>query len=180
MVPKTFSSREFLVGIFGNERGLLQAVRRLRTEGFAIHDVYTPYAIHDMDDAMGLKPSHLPIVTFLAGTCALIFAMGFEFWSTAFNWRINVGGKPDNSSLAFLPVAFEVTVLVAGLATAAAFFLRSRLFPGSKKEPLDLRITNDRFAVMLERRDATFHDDVIRKILIETGALEIREQGVVS
>ncbi len=181
---REFSSREFLLGLYAEEEKLMAAARCLRMEGFQIHDVFTPYAVHGLDEAMGLRRSRLPIVTFLVGFTAMSLALWLQFWTSAVDWNINVGGKPENSLLAFLPVTFELTVLFGGLATAAAFFWRSRLFPGGK--PLlseisqDRRITDHLFVVALERRDASFRDDVARKIFSETGSVEILERSVLS
>ena len=169
-----------MVGVFEREQDLLEATAAARHDGLDIVDVFTPYAVHGLDQAMGLKPSHLPFVTFVVGGIAMIFALGFQFWSAGVDWPINVGGKPNFSSLAFLPVTFEVTVLLAALATAAAFFFRTRLFPGNRPVLIHPRVTDDVFALVLEKKDASFHDAVVRKILSESGATEIREETVVS
>ncbi len=102
-------------------------------------------------------------------------AMAFQFWTSIVDWNIDVGGKPDNSTLAFLPVAFEITVLVGGLATALAFFFRSRLFPGCQPMLFDPRTTDHLFAVVLEIKDASVNLERARQILGEMGALEIKE-----
>ena len=76
----------------------------------------------------------------------LSVAMGFQFYAGVFDWNLNVGGKPDNSTLAFVPIGFELTVLFAGLATVAAFLLRAGLFPGAGARLLSEGITEDTFA----------------------------------
>ena len=167
--------KNFLVGLFSDERKVLESVRSLRGEGFQIHDVFTPYVVHGLDDAMGIRRSRLGIVTFVAGLAGLFLSMGFQFWTSVFDWRINVGGKPDNSTLAFLPVAFEITVLMAGLTTVAAFFFRSRLFPGAKPLLFDRRTTDHLFAVVLEIRDASVNPEKVKKIFGTTGAVEVFE-----
>lgn len=172
-------TKEYLFGIFTDETKLLKSVRRLRGEGFPIHDVLTPYAVHGLDDAMGLRRSRLALVTFFAGLAGLVLATAFQFWTSVFDWPINVGGKPANSSLAFLPVAFEITVLVGGLSTVLAFFLRSRLRPGAKAHLLEQGITNDRFVIVLERKDASFQETKARAILRDSGADGITEKSVV-
>jgi len=172
--------KEFLFGIFTDESKLLKAVRRLRSEGFEIRDVLTPYAVHGLDDAMGLRRSRLAVVTFIAGLTGLILSMAFQFWTSTVDWPVNVGGKPVNSTLAFLPVSFEITVLFGGLATVLAFFLRTRLRPGAKAVLLEQGITNDRFVIVLERKDASFEETRARALLREGGAEAITEKSVVS
>lgn len=178
------NSREFLLGLFAEEENLMAAARRLRTEGFQIHDVFTPYAVHGLDEAMGVRRSRLPIVTFVVGFTAMSLALLFQFWASAVDWNINVGGKPENSLLAFLPITFEITVLLGGLATAAAFLFRSRLFPGAKpilaEISQDRRITDHLFVIALERKDASFRDGLARRIFGETGAVETLERSVVT
>ena len=70
-----------------------------------------------------------------------------------FDWTLNVGGKPDNSTLAFVPISFELTILAAGLATAKAFLFRSRLYPGAPARLAAPRVTDDRFAIVLRSAD---------------------------
>ncbi|MCC6272635.1 MAG: DUF3341 domain-containing protein [Deltaproteobacteria bacterium] len=170
--------KKFLVGHFREEDALLGAVRGLRDRGFAIEDVYSPYAIHGIDEAMGLRRSRLPLVTFIAGFIGLALAMAFQYWTSVVDWPINVGGKPDNSTLAWLPVAFEITVLFGALTTVAAFFLRSRLFPGNKAKIFHPRVTSDAFALVLEQRDASLDDVQARRLLRELGAFEVESKEV--
>src|SRR5215472_15229378 len=120
----------FLVATFTDSETLLTAVRAVRQNSFRIYDVFAPYPVHDLDHAMGVKHSRLPWVTFVVGVLALSFALIFQFYTSVLDWPLNVGGKPDNSTLAFVPICFELTVLLSGLATVAALFLRTRLYPG--------------------------------------------------
>src|SRR5690349_19345962 len=106
--------KEFMVATFSEETTLRTAVLRIREHGFRIYDVYTPYPVHGLDAAMGLRPSRLPIVTFLAGLAGLGGALALQFYCAVFDWPINVGGKPPNSTLAFVPITFELTILSAG------------------------------------------------------------------
>ncbi|MDX2022516.1 MAG: DUF3341 domain-containing protein [Deltaproteobacteria bacterium] len=157
-----------VIGYFDSEEGLLHATRDARRAGLTIVDAFTPYAVHGLDDAMGLRRSRLPWVCFLAGITGGTFAMSFQIWSSASSWALNVGGKPFASLPAFVPVTFEVTVLSAALASAFAFFARSRLFPGKTAAVLQ-RVTDDRFALVLgseDNRAAAF--------LKHAGALEVQ------
>jgi len=145
-------SAPVLIGYFDNETQVLDATRAVREAGFTLHDVYTPYAVHGMDDAMGLKPSRLTWVCFGAGLLGCTLAMSLQLYTSVVSWPLNVGGKPFNSFPAFIPVSFELTVLFAALTTVAAFLVRARLFPGSRRPALP-RVTDDRFAIAVAPRE---------------------------
>lgn len=166
----------FLVATFTDAEKLLHAVRAVRQENLRIYDVYAPYPIHGLDAAMGVRRTRLPWVTFLVGCCALAFAVTFQFYTTVLDWPLNVGGKPDNSTLAFVPICFELTVLLSGLATVAALFLRAGLYPGKKESLFAEGVTNDTFALVLRKREAAFDVPRARKLLQESGADRIRER----
>jgi hypothetical protein len=171
-------TRRILIGIFENEDDILAATRSARARGFTVVDVFTPYAVHGMDRAMGLSPSKLPRVCFLLGLAGAAFKVWFEYWTTARDWPVNVGGKPWNSLPAFVPITFEVMVLAAGLSTVFAFFLVSRLWPGRKAKVLDPRVTNDHFALLLEETDAGFDLAEAQRLFAHHHALRVEERVV--
>ena len=166
----------FLVATFSDAEKLLHAVHAVRQENLRIYDVYAPYPIHGLDAAMGVRRTRLPWVTFLVGCCALALAVTFQFYTTVLDWPLNVGGKPDNSSLAFVPICFELTVLLSGLATVAALFLRARLYPGKRESLFAEGVTNDTFALVLRKREPPFDAHRARKVLQDSGATRIRER----
>jgi hypothetical protein len=168
-------AREFLVATFARPDHVIDAVTTIRAHGVKIYDVYTPYPVCGLDDAMGVRRSRLGYVTFVAGLLGLASAIAFEFYAAVFDWSLNVGGKPDNSMLAFVPIAFEITVLAAGLATAGAFFLRSRLFPGALARPAAPGVTEDRFAIALRWRTSAFDTGAVRRLLHESGAIAVTQ-----
>ena len=168
--------KSFLVATFSDADTLLHAVRAVVREDFKVYDVYAPYPIHGMDAAMGIRRSRLPWVTFIVGCCALTFALCFQLYTSVLDWPLNVGGKPDNSTLAFVPICFELTVLLSGLATVAALFLRAQLFPGKKELLFAEGVTDDTFALVLRRREPPFDSNRAWKLLQENGADRIRER----
>ena len=108
------------VGFFEDEHDVLAAAKECRERQIPIADVVSPYPIHGLDAVLGLRPSRLPWVTLTGALVGAGLGLWFEYWSAWDNWPINVGGKPFDSLPAFVPVAFELTILFAGLAT---FFL---------------------------------------------------------
>src|SRR5262245_42562025 len=149
-------SRTHLVATFADPDALLDAVATVRAHGLKIYDVYTPCPIHGLDEAMGIRRTRLPYVTLVAGALALAATIPFEFYAAVFDWPLNVGGKPDNSTLAFIPIAFEMTILAGGLTTAIAFLARRGLFPGAPARLMASGVTEDCFAVALRWRPNAF------------------------
>ncbi len=169
-------SRRVLIGIFDSEEAILEATDSARHRGWKIIDVFAPYAVHGLDKAMGLQRSKLPWVCFALGLFGASFKVWFEYWTTASDWPINVGGKPWNSLPAFVPITFEVMVLFAGISTVLAFLGMNRLFPGRRASLLDPRVTNDRFALVLEENDAAFDVKEVEQFLQEHRAIRVEER----
>jgi hypothetical protein len=168
--------KNLIVATFSSSETLMDAVRAVTKENFRIYDVYAPYPVHGLDAAMGIRHSRLPWVTFLVGLCGLTLALTFQFYTSVLDWPLNVGGKPDNSTLAFIPISFELTVLLGGLSTVAALFFRARLFPGKKAVLVADGVTNDTFALALRIRETSFDGWKLKEILKQNGAHEVREQ----
>ena len=168
-------SRTYLVATFADPQALLDAVRTVRAHGLRIYDVYTPCPLHGLDQAMGIRRTRLPFITLAVGTLALAATIAFEFYAAVFDWRLNVGGKPDNSTLAFVPICFELSVLFGGLGSVAALLLRARLYPGKKPWLVNPGITDDVFAVVLRRpSDDETHQRALA-LLKECGAASVTE-----
>ena len=167
---------QLFLGIFTDEHDVVNATRASREAGYTIHDVYTPYAVHGLESAMGLKPSRLTYVCLLFALAGLTLGVFAQFWIGSINWPLNVGGKPFNSLPAYLPVIFELTVLIGGLGVVFSMLFRTRLFPGKKESLPDLRVTNDRFVVALEKRDASFDSETVRRLWQKFNLLETKIQ----
>jgi len=171
-------TRRVLIGDFTTEEDVLGAARAARDHGFRIADAYTPYPVHGLDRAMGLRPSRLPWAWFLYGLVGVAFALSSQYWAMARSWPINVGGKPWNSLPAYVPVTFEVMVLLSGLGVVLAFLLRCRLFPGRPSAPLFRGATDDIFVLALERPEDPADENVARQLLREYQAVRVAEQDL--
>lgn len=169
-------NRRFLLGTFEREKDILEATKAVRADGMTIADVYTPYAVHGLDQAMGLRPSRLPWICFALGLVGAGVKVWFEFWTTAVSWPINVGGKPWNSLPAFIPVTFEVMVLFAGVGTVIAFLIGRRLLPGRAAKLPIAGVTDDRFALIIEETDGGFDLARAEELLARHNAIHIEER----
>ncbi len=170
-------SARYLIGVFGDEHDLLEATREARGQGYKIVDAYTPFAVHGLDEAMGLRPSKLPWVCFGLGLAGAVAKLWYQIWTSATSWPVNVGGKPLSSVPAFVPVTFEIMVLFAGVGTVLAFFIVSRLRPRKKKpDVLYEGVTNDRFVLVLEETDAAFDVERVRAMFQQHHLIHLEER----
>ncbi len=159
----------YLTASFRDEHDLIGAVRATRAAGLTIEDAYTPYAVHGIEAAMGLRPSRLTWVCFLLGALGAGLTLTFEYWTSALDWPINVGGKPFDSLPAFIPIAFEMAVLFGGLGVVIAMLVRNRLYPGKHAAPPAPRVTDDRFALRIRLTDAAYGADDVKDLLTPYG-----------
>ena len=150
---------------------LLEAVKRLRLEGFRVIDTYSPFPVHGMDEAIGLKPSRLPRACLGFGLLGLATALGVQIWTSAYDYPLIVGGKPLVSLPAFIPVAFELTVLMAGLGVVGSLFIAAGMRPRFKMPDLHPGVNDDRFVVAAEiQAGASFAG--VQSLLAGLGALD--------
>ncbi|GMV65536.1 MAG: DUF3341 domain-containing protein [Candidatus Omnitrophica bacterium] len=169
-------NRRIFMSVHECEEDLLGVVKAVRQQGLKIVDIYTPYPVHGLDRAAGFGPSRLPWICFVLGLLGAGLKVWFEFWTTAQDWPINVGGKPWDSLPAFIPVTFEVMVLFAGVGTVIALFIATPLYPGKKAVTPFARTTDDRFALLLEEEDATFDPDQVRMLCERYNAVRVEER----
>jgi hypothetical protein len=169
-------SRRLFYAAFEHEQDALGATTAARQHGFKIVDVYAPYAVHGMEEAMALAPSKLPWVCFALGLIGALLKVWFEYWTTWIAWPLNVGGKPWDSLPAFVPVTFEVMVFLAGVSTVIAFFIVARLGPGKKAALPMPRVTDDRFLLVLEETDAAFDAAKVSSLFRQFHAVQVDER----
>lgn len=169
-------SDRVLLATFDHEDDLLAATKAVREKGLRIVDAFTPYAVHGLDRAMGLRPSRLTWVCFICGMVGALGMLWFEHWTASVWWPIDVGGKPWNSLPSDIPVAFESAVLLAGFGSVFALFAVSRLYPGKKPRAILPRTTDDRFVLVIDETDATFDVPSVQLMLMEYNVVETEER----
>jgi mono/diheme cytochrome c family protein len=156
---------------FAEPECLLAAVQRLRGDGYTVIDTYTPFPVHGMDEAMGIKPSRLPRACLAFAVLGLATALALQVWTSAFDYPLRVGGKPLAAIPAFIPVLFELTVLFAGLGVVASLFVVSRLRPRFRVPNLHPGVNDDRFVLAAEVQ-AGISFEQVRSELAKLGAVE--------
>ena len=171
-------SERFLLATFEYEDDLLAATNEVRERGLKIVDAFTPYAVHGLDRAMGLRPSRLTWVCFI---CAMVGALGmlwFEHWTASVDWALDVGGKPWNSLPSDVPVAFEASVLLAGFGSVFALLGVCRLYPGKRPNLVDPRVTDDRFVLVIDEAGTTFNVEDVEQLMSQFDAVSVEERLV--
>jgi hypothetical protein len=170
--------RRTFIASFATAADVLAAALAARQKELVIRDIYTPYPVHGLDQAMGVGPTRLPWACFAFGLLGVVVALWFQFWSMTQDWLMNVGGKPLNSLPAYVPVTFEMMVLLAGVGVFVAFLLSCRLFPGKRATVLPPGVTKDQFVMVLEAAPVDGDAEAVRQICHEFHATfaEEREQ----
>ena len=168
--------RRLHIGTFEDEHDLLDAVRAFRAQGIEVVDAISPYPVHGLDEALGMRRSRLPWVCLIGGATGLALGLWFQYWSSATSWPLDVGGRPFDSLPAFMVVGFEMTILIAGLSTAAAMLLRSRLWPGRRPTSGLEVTTDDGLVLVVSETDARFRPGTHAALLREHGARDVREE----
>jgi hypothetical protein len=167
--------KRILVASFGAEQDLLAAVRAVQGHSWSIDDIYAPYAVHGLESLLGWPRSRLPVACFVCGASGVVLATWFQFWTTAWSWPLNVGGRPWNSLPAFVPVIFESMVLLAGFGLVFAWLFRCGLYPGKTAVPLPEGVTDNRFALAL-RDPGPGSIDTARQLLRDCHAVHLEER----
>jgi hypothetical protein len=166
-----------MAGLFDNPDALLRCAEKVRDAGFKKWDCHTPYPVHGLDGAMGMKTSFIPYITITAGFIGLAVAIALTGGLSALHYPIRIGGKAMFSWQAFVPIYFELFVLFAALATMGSVIVFCKL--GRWHSPLhdsDImrEVTCNRFAVILEAGDEAYDEENARRILESAGCGDIR------
>lgn len=165
--------KKFIVGSFDDEAVLFPAVKSVRKSGYKIYDIYTPFPIHGLDKAMGLRDTSLHTAGFIYAAIGTATALGFISWALAVDWQIVFGGKPFFSLPAWIPIMFELTVLFSSVGMVLTFCYLCQLAPFVKKDHFNLRSTDDLFVMVLESTARTNDAETIA-FLESLGAKDVK------
>lgn len=163
--------------VFEDPEHTVAAVRELRAAGFIVSEVHSPFPVHGLDEALGLPPSRLAWATLIGALVGGGLKLFFQSWVHIFSWPMNIGGKSPFSLPALVPITFEIAVLVGAFSTLGALFVRRRLYPrwraGAPSAQPSRRVTDDRFAVLVEERDASFVPEAFQRLCVTLGPTEV-------
>jgi mono/diheme cytochrome c family protein len=163
---------------YADDNQLLDAARKVRDSGYTRTDAFTPFPVHGIDEALGIKATVLPWFTLCAGFAGITVALTMEYWMNAVDYPYIISGKPFASWPAFIPVAFELTVLFSAFTTVFAMLGLNGLprfsHPVFSNPKFD-RTTDDRFFLWIDSRDKYFNSEKVQSLLSSTGALSVEE-----
>jgi Protein of unknown function (DUF3341) len=169
------SVKKFVVGIFTDEQVLFPAVKKVRSAGYKIHDVYTPMPIHGLDDALGLRQTSLHTAGFIYGITGTTTALSGIGWVFNSDWPQNYDGKSHFDLPAWIPITFELTVLFSAVGMFLTFCFLCQIAPFVRKHHFNLRSTDDQFTMVIECTDKSNEAD-IAAFLASVGAVGINTQ----
>ena len=155
---------------------ILKAARAVRRAGFLRWDVHSPFPIHGIDYAMGIKPTILPWIILVMGLTGLASAIALQWYCNAFDYPFMISGKPLWSFPANVPIMFELTVLFSALTAVFGMLglnhlpqLYNPLFKSARFK----RVTTDRFFVVIDATDKKFNEEETTRLLTEVGAVSV-------
>jgi Ni/Fe-hydrogenase subunit HybB-like protein len=165
-----------LLAEFETAAAIKAAAARVRQAGYQHWDVFTPFPIHGLDDAMGLRDSRVGWFTFVGGVTGFCTGMLMIWFMNGFDYPLVVGGKPLFSPVFGFPVSYELTILFGAFGSLLGMLIMNRL-PRWHQPVFNsrrfVRATHDRFFVLIECRDPKFSETATRQLLEAAGAREL-------
>jgi len=166
-----------LTALFSTPDEIIHAAGETAAAGYAKFDVHTPYPVHGLDRAMRLKPSRVGIFALIFGFLGTVSAVGLMTWVALVDYPLVIGGKPFWSWPAFVPIAFEVTVLLASVLSVVAMIVIYFKFPNNShplhETPYMKAVSSDRYGLSIQADDVKFDERKVRDFLQEVGGKEI-------
>lgn len=163
-----------LLAEFADEESLLAAATRVRELGYQNVEAYSPYPIHGMAEVLGIRGVRLPRIVLGGAIVGLVAALGMQWYSAVVAYPLNVGGRPLASWPSFMPIAFELTILVAGFSAVLGMFALNGLpqpYHPLFNVPQFAKASRAGFFLCVEAVDPKFEVTEARQMLVELGAV---------
>ncbi len=168
---------EAVVAEFDNPAELLRAAKKVREAGYDRFECYSPFPIHGMDEAMGLRPSPLGYIVFIVGFSGFLFAIWLQWWTNVVDYPLVFSGKPYFSLPAFVPVMFELMVLTSAFTAIIGMFYLNKMprfyHPMFHSDRFTAKATDDGFFVAIFMWDKKFNVKEIRAFFESIGGKNI-------
>lgn len=167
-----------LIAAFDHTPELYHACEQVRDAGYSRWDAITPFPVHGLDAAMGIRRSRVPRISLVGGVTGFITGMTLIWFTGAVDYPLIVGGKPYFSPLFAFPVAYELTILFTAFATILGMFVLNGLprhHHPVMTAPQFVRALDDRFYIVIEASDPKYHATATRDLLARIGGRDIAE-----
>jgi hypothetical protein len=167
-----------LMAEFDSPDALVAAARSAFAEGFRKMDGYSPFPVDGLAEALGFHRTRVPLIVLIGGIIGCLGGFFLQYWVSVIDYPINVGGRPLNSWPAFVPVTFELTILIAALSAFLGVLALNGLpmpyHPVFNVDRFELASRN-RFFLCIESGDPKFDSDRTRKFLESVGSQGVYE-----
>ena len=170
-----------VIAEFEGPNELVHAARRVYEAGYRRINGYSPYPIEELSEAIGFTHTSLPLIVFIGGLVGGIGGFFMQYWIEVLNYPINVGGKPYNSWPAFIPITFEMTVLVAAFSAVLGMLILNKLpqpYHPVFNLPNFALATRDRFFLAVEANDPKFNHSEVVDLLKSLNAVAVNDVEV--
>lgn len=166
-----------IVATFDSASTLYHAAEKVRDAGFHHWDVFTPFPVHGLDKAMGLKRSRVPVFTFAGGLTGCLTGILITWFMGKYDYPLIVGGKPFFDFIFPLPIIYELTILFAAFATLGSMLYLNRLtrpYHSVMNHPKWQKVTDDTFFILIESKDPKFNEPETKTFLETIGGNDVR------
>ena len=165
-----------LMAEFDSSTELVEAAEKTRDAGYTKTDGYSPFPIHEMDEALGIKRSILPYIVFGGGIAGLLAGLGLQYFTHVVDYPIIVGGRPYFSLPAFVPPAYELTILLASFAAVFGMLLLNGLpkpYHPVFNVPRFNLASREKFFLVIESEDPKFDYEETRNFMESLNPQEV-------
>jgi hypothetical protein len=171
------SNKNFILGVYDDEDVLLSGVQKIKESEVNIHEVFTPFPVHGLDKVLGYRRWRLPVAAFMFGLTGCILAITMQVGMMTVDWPMIIGGKDFLPYPTFVPVTFELTVLLTAFGMVGTFLAVADLKPWAKPRLFDIRQTDDKHIVAIDLSKNKSDKSKLEAILKEAGAVEVKEKS---
>ncbi|AFJ90518.1 DUF3341 domain-containing protein [Blattabacterium sp. (Blaberus giganteus)] len=164
----------YVHALYNNDNTLINNIKIIQNHNYNIHEVYSPFPIHNLTELLKLKKTNLSFLSFIYGLIGFCIACVLTWYTMIYSWPQNIGGKPSFSWIinlpSFIPVIFELSIFFSAHFMCITYLIQCRLFPGRMPKNPDSRTTDNMFLIEIY---AEKNNEKLVNLLKKNGAIEI-------